>query len=107
MISRDGISVAASTLGQAGTGYEHLAGGYRWRKVPGWTPGDVRFREPQAPPPPATVAKAALRAARIREFRRYRQDGLSIPAAGRRVGITPKTAYVYERDSKALGEAAP
>lgn len=100
------IHVTPLTSGPVTPGYEQLGKPYRWRKVPGWKPGDVRFREPAAPPPPATVAKAALRASRVAAFARYRQQGLSIPAAGRRVGITLKTAYVYERDSKALGEAA-
>ena len=107
MISRDGFKVTATSLGPVNPGYRHLSGGYRWRNTPGWTPGDARFREPAGPPPPATVAKAAARAARIAEFARHREQGLSILEAGRRVGITRKTAYVYERDSKALGEAAP
>lgn len=99
------ILVTPLTSGPVTPGYEQLGKPYRWRKTPGWTPGDARFRESAAPPPPATVAKAAARAARIREFARHREQGLGILEAGRRVGVTTKTAYVYERDSKALGEA--
>jgi hypothetical protein len=97
--------VVSSTMGVSTPDLD--AKPYRWRGVPGWRPGDARFREPA--PRRATEAElaglreasrlnSAGRAARIAEFARLcAEEGMTPPEAGREIGVTAPTARAYWR----------
>ena len=95
--------VVHSTLGQSNPSHVNLSKPYRWRKIPGWIPGDMRYREDVVA---RTSQVSPERAQRIAEFGGYRDEGLSVTEAGQRMGIAPSTARTYERERRALGKAA-
>ena len=97
-------SVGYSTIGQSNP-FESMSGGYRYNKDPDWTPGDPRYREDTG----GAQAVTPERARRLEEFAGYRDEGLSIAEAGLRLDppVKDKTAYRFERESKAFRKAAP
>jgi hypothetical protein len=99
------IEVTASTMGQANPSAAGEGRFYHYQRDPTWTPNDPRYREEAARTHGAAVVSAE-RSARIAEFASYRAEGLSITAAGQRLGIAPKTARTYERERKAAGGSA-
>jgi hypothetical protein len=104
-----GIRVTSSMAGSPAPGVEELSGGYRWRKIPDWEAGDPRYREDApviATAQGGAVARSAERAARMAEFTQYRERDLSVAEAGRRVGVTYKTARTYERERLAARKRA-
>ena len=115
MRSRDGIKVAMSTAGSVTPGYADQRRPYRWRGVPGWTPGDVRFREENLPGP-GGAANASRRHARLERFAvilTHLADGpedatdADIREAGKAVGVGEKTAREYRRALLREEESAP
>ena len=85
------IQATFTTMGQATNAHLTLARPYRWRGIPGWTPGDVRFRESEP-----GAASAEAKAARFARFTAARDRGAGVAAAGRVAGVAPKTARAYE-----------
>jgi hypothetical protein len=106
MRSRDGIKVAMSTSGSVTPGYADQRQPYRWRGVPGWTPGDVRFREENRPGP-GGAANASRRHARLERFgvvlaeltagEPERASDAHVREAGKAVGVGEKTAREYRK----------
>jgi hypothetical protein len=95
------IHVTASTMGtstpaSAGEG----ARPYRWRKIPGWTPNDPRYRDASEAPHPQNARTKAKRAARLAEYARLRLEGTSSEAAAERLSLARSTRGQYEREFK-------
>jgi len=103
------VRVTSLTSGPVTPDLESLSGGYRWRKTPGWKPGDVRFQAPVKPGPGAET-NALRKQARIARFEVILRELSGIPdgsLAGvkpehvRRAGelagagVGPKTARAY------------
>jgi DNA-binding transcriptional regulator YiaG len=86
-----------------------LSGGYRWRGIPDWKPGDTRYRQSDQPSASGGYAaeNAAKCAERMARFAEMRAGEMSIAEAARRLGVSYKTAQGYERRRRAgSGEAA-
>ena len=100
MTARLGIRISSSTSGTPAPGFEDLRVNYRWH---GMEPGDPKGREdaligrPAGPPP-----MSAARLQRIAEFAGHLDDGLSVEEAGKRMGVAPRTAELYEREGRHL-----
>lgn len=95
--------VLMSTMGQSSPSHLTLSRPYRWRKVPDWEPGDVRFREDATPVGMrGGAAVTAERTRRMAEYARLRAEGLSVTEAGERLGVKRKTAGSYERERRML-----
>lgn len=90
------IKAVSSTMGHENPSLA-LGGGYCWRKIPGWKPGDVRYKEDSPARPAGGAYKITQRERRLMEFTAYRASGLSVTEAGQRVGVAPVTARAYER----------
>ena len=101
--------ITASTMGRSSPASVGSGRYYRWRGL--CEPGDPRYREPA--PRPASEAvmdgvralgrqSSAGKAARVAEFARLREGGLTVQEAGRRLvpPVSPKTARAYERQIK-------
>ena len=69
--------VVMSTMGQSTLTDLALDKPYRWRGVPDWTPGDVRFNAPSITLAEASARRAERRAERLKEYIRLREvEGL-------------------------------
>jgi hypothetical protein len=91
--------VAATTTGRVSPGYEHMAGGYKYRGDPDWKPGDMRYREPRpAEPLPQNAKVSAGRAQRLAEYARLRLADVSKEQAAAQLGISRSTGRMYERE---------
>lgn len=100
MSTHQGVRVTSSTAGTPTPGYAHLFKPYRRLGNPGWRDDDPSTWEENAVPERPAVTPE--RARRLAEFAGLRAQGLSIPEAGRRMGVKEKTAYAYERDWRHL-----
>lgn len=90
------IKVTHSTMGVSTPAtVAEGAGYYRYKRDPLWTPNDGRYPR-EAVTGPAVCR--ADRAARLAEFARYLEQGLTAQQAGQLVGIAAKTARTYERE---------
>lgn len=92
-------------MAQANPSQLTLSRPYRWRKTPGWVPGDPRFREENRPAP-GGVANTTRRHARLERFAvvlTHLADGpedatdADIREAGKAVGVGEKTAREYRK----------
>lgn len=95
--------VIHSTMGQSSPSQLTLSKPYRWRGVPGWTPGDVRFSEPETRrpgPPPGTRNSPADKARRFAVFCAAIADGKTVPEAGIAAGVRTETAQKYDRERR-------
>lgn len=99
------IQVTPLTSGQVTPGYEQLGRPYRWNgKPPGWPFDPATHDERDGHHHNADAGNAARirnRKQRLAEFTAHRDQGASVAAAGRLVGISPKTARDYERQRNA------
>jgi hypothetical protein len=97
--------VIASTMGQPNPGLVTSGKPYRWRGIPGWKPGDERFREENRPAPGGR-ANTARKRARLERFAAAlapaggpeRASDADIREAGKAVGVGEKTARKYRAD---------
>ena len=94
-------NVIHSTMAQANPSQLTLSRPYRWRKTPGWVPGDPRFRE-ESRPAPGGVANTTRRNARLERFAVILGDpegatDADIREAGKAVGVGEKTAREYRK----------
>jgi hypothetical protein len=104
--------VTYSTMGQGNPAHAAERKNYKFKKDPDWVPNDPRYREGRSEQDIAEGARsggqatasrrAAERARRIAEFARHRDEGKSVAAAGRLVGVAYKTARTYEHELRAL-----
>ena len=95
-------NVIHSTMAQANPSQLTLSRPYRWRKTPGWVPGDPRFRE-ESRPAPGGVANTTRRNARLERFAVILGDpegatDADIREAGKAVGVGEKTAREYRAE---------
>ena len=98
------VRAVNSTLGHANPAHVTLTRPYRYRGIPGWTPGAPHLRETEARrpgPPPDAKNSTEAKAARFARFVAAREDGARVGEAGRIAGVAAKTAQVYERERKA------
>jgi hypothetical protein len=102
-MTRNGIKVVMTTTGSVTPGNATLSRPYRWRKIPDWKPGDMRYRE-DTTPSAGTVARSGERLRRLTEFARLRnEEGLNVTEAGNRLQVAFKTASTYNRECRSLG----
>ncbi|MFZ0173754.1 MAG: hypothetical protein WAL04_18875 [Acidimicrobiales bacterium] len=87
------IKATALTSGQSTPASVGNGKPYRWNGHADWTPNHPAYREPKPESGPAL--QRGERAARLREFAGYIDQGLNATQAGRLVGIAPKTARSY------------
>ncbi len=72
--------------------------GYRWRKIPGWTPGDRRYRDSGGDPPPHNTKAVSAKQQRMARYAECRADGMTREQAAEQVEIGLDTARTYERE---------
>lgn len=102
------FKVISSTIGQANPSPVTLSGGYFWRGHRDWVPGHPDYREdiPRSAANRSRNRSAEAKAERFREFTRLREeDGLSVTAAARALGIGSTAARQYETERKQGREA--
>ena len=75
-------------------------GGYRWRGIPDWTPGDERFRGMDDGLHPANAKAMAARKERLARYARLRLDGKEPAEAAELTGLSASAGREYEREFK-------
>ncbi len=72
-------------------------GGYRWRKIPGWRPGDIRYREPgRGDSLPRNAKAASARQKRLARYCELRMEGKSRTVAAAAIPVCDSTSKAYE-----------
>ncbi len=79
--------------------------GYKYQKDPNWTPNCPRHREVIVRPANLQPMSSG-RQQRIAEFAALLDQGLTVGEAGKRMGVAPRTAEVYEREGRHLRRPA-
>ena len=104
------IQATPLTSGPVTPGLEAISGGYRWQGIPDWTPNDPRYRE--GSPGIARIAAgsgadlaATAKRQRLDRFTEILAElgcpdpveapNAAVNEAGRRIGVTAKTAKAY------------